>query len=53
MTDDDLRPVAAPGVAGEALRLFGNAVVWHPTRTDLFGIVDKRGIVHWIEVGFR
>lgn len=41
-------PVLGPD--GLPIRLFGNAIIWHPTRQGVFGVIDKHGVEHWIEV---
>lgn len=45
-----IKPVTGPD--GVPLRLFGNAIVRDVDLEGHFGIVDKYGEIHWIEINF-
>jgi len=34
------------------LRLFGNEVIMSPDHEGQFGIIDRHGVTHWIDVNF-
>ncbi len=50
MDTENLTEVIGPDLV--PLRIFGNQIVVDSTRDGLFGIIDRHGVIHWIEINF-